>query len=572
MSFAAPRLCKVRPGWLCITALLTAHWLLGIDAAQSLTVTHDEYWHLPAGLAAWKLGRFDADNLNPPLTRLWDALPLLCTAAAFDPATPPGDAFQLGDRFLTDNRPHYERYLALTRSMNLLFSVLLGGVLAVWAYELFGMKSACLAAALWAFCPTALANAALVTPDMGAAFEFTCTLFFCWRFAKHPNWRRAAGLGILLGLAQLTKFTNLLLYPLCAMTWLVVRVGSCDVSPATWKKQLGNWCLLVAVSLGVLNAGYLFRGSFEGLNEYQFKSDSMIRLAKVLGPMRTAPVPLPRDYLEGLDRQRQIMEGPHPVYLDGEWNQHGFGTYYLRALAYKLPHGAQALMALTLFCIVWPGRLHHLGRVQGLLLLPVLAIIAVASSIGMQLGIRYLLPAFPLLFLWASQAARWLDWQNFRYRTVLLVALIAALPWSLRFHPHHLAYFNELSGGPPMGRKHLLDSNLDWGQDLRGLALYLDQQQIGEIGLAYFGMLPPSELGIKYHLPPSWRPEPGWYAVSVNFSSGRPHTIRNPDGTLRSVNFREFAYFSDFKPVAQMGYSIDVYHISTADIARWFAR
>src|SRR5579863_5567301 len=209
---------------LCIAALLACHALLGIDAARRLTVTHDEYWHLPAGLAAWRTGRFDADNLNPPLTRMWDALPLVFTLARVDSTVPAGDNFQLGDRFLADNRDRYELYLALARSMNVLFSVLTGWLLALWANDLFGRKSACLAAALWSLCPTALANAALVTPDSGAACLFVAALFICWRFANRPTWRTATFFGVILGLAQLTKFTSLLLYPLCIATWFIARV------------------------------------------------------------------------------------------------------------------------------------------------------------------------------------------------------------------------------------------------------------------------------------------------------------------------------------------------------------
>jgi hypothetical protein len=564
-----PRLREISPGWLCIAALLTIHLLFGIDAACRHTVTHDEYWHLPAGLAAWRTGRLDADNLNPPLTRMWDTLPLVATAARVDSTVPPGDAFQLGDRFLADNRARYDLYLALARSMNVVLSVLTGWLLGLWAKELFGMKSACVAAALWSFCPTALANAALVTPDTGATCLFIGTLYACWRCTKAPSWRRSAIVGVLLGLAQLAKFTNLLLYPLCLATWFIARVRNPDVTPARPLKVLGQMTLAAVVSIAVLNAGYLFRGSFTRLDAYRFHSRAMLEIAELLRPVASLPVPLPRDYLEGLDRQRQIMEGEHPVYLDGHWSLNGFPDYYLRALAYKLPHAAQALVAVAVIFVLFPSRLRRQARLQWLLWLPVLVVIGVASSIGMQLGIRYVLPALPFLLLFASQAARCLDWQRFRFRTLLLIPLIAVLPASLRFHPHHLAYFNELTGGPIGGRRHLLDSNLDWGQDLHRLERYLQKQQLGEIGLAYFGMLPPAEIGIVYHLPPSWRLEPGWYAVSVNFAFGRPHTIRNPDGTVRSVDFGEFAYFREFEPVARIGYSIDVFHITADDIARW---
>lgn len=317
-----------------------------------------------------------------------------------------------------------------------------------------------------------------------------------------------------------------------------------------------------------MNAGYLFHGSFSRLDTFKFQSRAVARVAELLRPISTLPVPFPRDYVEGLDRQRQIMEGPHPVYLDGAWRLDGFPNYYVQALAYKLPHATEGLLILTVLYLVFPARLPRVGRVQWMLLLPVLAIVGIASSISMQLGVRYVLPALAVLFVWGSQSARWLEWKRFRVRTVLLAPLILLLPAALRFHPHHLAYFNELAGGPVGGRSHLLDSNLDWGQDLEELARYLKEQRIDEIGLAYFGMMPPSELGIRYRLPPSRRAEPGWFAVSANFLYGRPHTIRNPDGSLRSAGFEEFAYFRRFQPVARIGYSIDVYHIEPADPPR----
>jgi hypothetical protein len=567
-SSTAPIWRRISSVWLCVAALLSCHAILGFDAARKLTVTHDEYWHLPAGLAVWQTGRFDADNLNPPLTRMWDALPLVFTSAKVDRTVGPGETFQLGDRFLAGNRVRYEFYLALARSMNVIFSVLTGLVLALWADELFGHQSACLAAALWSFCPHALANAALVTPDSGAACLFLATLFSSWRFSNRPTWSRAVLFGVLLGLAQLTKFTNLLLFPLVFATWWIVRVRNAATTRVPWRTALGQGGCVVVVGFAVLNGGYLFAGSFRPLKSYQFQSRAMQQIAAVLRLIDNFPVPFPRDFLEGLDHQRRMMESPHPVYLDGKWSQRGFDEYYLRALEYKLPHATQALCLVTLLCMAFPGRLPRWGRVQALLWLPVLVLVGLASSIGMQLGIRYILPVLPLLYLFAAQSARWLDWSRFRVRTAAIALAMFSLPLSLRFHPQHLAYFNELAGGPAGGRQHLLDSNLDWGQDLGGVATYVREHQLGEIGLAYFGMMPPSEMGIDYKIPPSWRPKPGWYAVSVNFAYGRPHTICNPDGTRRSADFEEFSYFRRFKPEAQIGYSIDVYHLTDADVGR----
>jgi hypothetical protein len=89
--------------------------------------------------------------------------------------------------------------------------------------------------------------------------------------------------------------------------------------------------------------------------------------------------------------------------------------------------------------------------------------------------------------------------------------------------------------------------------------------------LAYFGTVPPSAVGLKHRAPPSWQPEPGDYAVSVNFVMGRPHVIADGAGGSRAVDLHEFGYFRFFEPVTRIGYSIDVYHLTAEDVAAWAA-
>src|SRR5262245_49937544 len=103
-----------------IGALLLIHLGLGIDAARRLTVTHDEYWHLPAGLLAWLYGRFDADNLNPPLTRLLAALPVVLTWSDGKPdvGVQPWTLDGLGHWLLSYAPASYVWYYTLARTMN----------------------------------------------------------------------------------------------------------------------------------------------------------------------------------------------------------------------------------------------------------------------------------------------------------------------------------------------------------------------------------------------------------------------------------------------------------------------
>jgi hypothetical protein len=161
-----------------------------------------------------------------------------------------------------------------------------------------------------------------------------------------------------------------------------------------------------------------------------------------------------------------------------------------------------------------------------------------------------------------EQRGRW-------FRKLLILGAAGSCLLGLREHPHDLAYFNEYAGGPLGGRQLLADSNIDWGQDLDGLKRWINEKQPGEIGLAYFGTVPPEALGIQYHLPPGGHPEPGTYAISVNYLVGRPHTARDGRGGSRSIDIGEFSYFQFFKPIAHIGSSIDVFEINENDVARW---
>jgi hypothetical protein len=567
--------------WLPVAGLLAIHAALGISAARELTPTHDEYWHLPIGLLNLKTGRFDFDDLNPPLCRVLAALPLTATSARTGASDGHHDPQGWGDVFIDENRDHYQRWFALGRSMIVLLSVGGGLVVAVWARELFGNGAGVLAAFFWAFEPNLIAHSSLVTTDMGAAAFFVFTLFAVWRFARRPGWTNALVFGGLLGLAQLAKFTSLILYPLSLAIFLLVAADNREkeqpLPGQTTRRRIlkvaGMWMAALVLSVVALNVGYLFRGSFSTLGTYAFQSGTIKRIASHLDSVRGLPVPLPRDYVTGLDHQRQIMEQKHPVFLDGQWSEDGFPGYYAWALFYKLPHALQLLALLVLLWIVVPsGRPRRLFT-QAAILLPAIVVLAVAESSPMQLGIRYVLPVIPFVILFASQAAGWLDFKKFPVRSVATVALAVAIVLSVRYQPEHLSYFNELAGGPLGGREHLLDSNLDWGQDLGGLAKYLNEHPsagaANEIGLAYFGTVPPAALGIRYQIPPSQIPRPGRFAVSVNFEQGRPHWVRAPEGKIQPVDIGQFEYFGFFQPTARIGYSIDVFELTERDIAEW---
>ena len=219
----------------------------------------------------------------------------------------------------------------------------------------------------------------------------------------------------------------------------------------------------------------------------------------------------------------------------------------------------------------------------------------VSSQTGFNHHLRYILPCVPALYIWLGRLA--VAWAASPYvsaprpgtpasprcqspiwqRWSLALCLTWFIASSLRFAPEHLSYFNELVGGPDDGRFHLVDSNIDWGQNLPALKRWYDAHpEARPLRLAYFGMMDPRVLGIEYSLPPKgptapgdfrrddqqhFGPQPSWYAISVSTLHGHYFTLPNGQGGLDYVGDESFTYLQRFRPVAKAGHSIFIHHV-----------
>ena len=231
----------------------------------------------------------------------------------------------------------------------------------------------------------------------------------------------------------------------------------------------------------------------------------------------------------------------------------------------KVPLGTWLLILLGSACMSFFREYRLPWRSELILLLPGAAVFLLASSqTGFSHHMRYVLPAFPFVFISASRVARSLLLQHWSIAAVAGAGIAWSVASSIWIYPHSLSYFNESIGGPANGEFHLIDSNIDWGQDLFFLKRWLDDHpEARPLGIAYFpSVIPPELAGIPRRWPrmdprspgltdtivDGVGPEPGWYAISVN----ELHVRR-----------RSYAYFLEFQPVARAGYSIVIYHITS---------
>jgi hypothetical protein len=555
----------------------------------------DEMGHLPAGISHWNLADFELYRVNPPLVRLVAALPVVFSGAKsdwrrlHDKNWRGRREWQVGADFVAANGQRSFWLFCLARWTCIPFSVMGGLFCFRWASRLYGRHSGYLALALWSFSPTVCGNAAMITPDIGAA---TCGVAACycfWRWLLRPGWSEALLSAASLGIAELAKTTLLVFYPLWTGLLLLWRATAASGDrPARPHRLVAHFVLIITGSLCVLNAAYRCDGSGQRLGDYRFESRALAGTRALNDPTGSEPnrfdgtilaplrVPLPADYVLGIDMQKLNFEQGTWSYLDGTWRLGGWWYFYLYALAVKVPLGTWCLVGLAVVVTVFGRGYNAAWRDEMVVLAPGLAILVfVSSQTGFSVHSRYVIPALPFFFIWVSKVGRVFETRPFASkRLALAVGVAMALTWSvasaLWAYPHSLSYFNELVCGPKNGGEHLLDSNIDWGQDLRYLKHWLDEHpDVKLTGLAYSGAYPVVRAGIPEtpfppkgpDIPPGTAsdgndesgPRSAWYAVSVNYLYERGG---------------DYHYFQRFKPVAMAGYSIYIYHVTSDETNR----
>ena len=532
--------------------------------------TEDEIAHLPAGLCIWNYGATHLYNVNPPLVRTLAAVPVLLTDYELDltryinnPAY--RSEWLVGIDFIKANRPRHLWMFTLARWAVLPCSLLGLWMCWLWGRDLIGSTGGVVSATLWCFSPNVIGHGSLITPDVPAV---TFGLLAAYRFRVWLTQSTMENMffgGITLGLALLTKTYWVFLLGL----WPLMAVGSFFGNPRkngdTWQRRTLQLSLMMLIGLNVVWIGYAGRGLFVSLKEYDFYSASLAgttRLPGVNSPenrfretwLGELPVPLPHDYVTGIDLQKLDFERGHWSYLWGEVKDPGgWWYYYLAGLLVKVPVGVWLLVLIG----VWQSFVTN-GAMRLVIAalpywLPVLGLFILASlNVKMNRHVRYVFPVLPCLFLLSGYAAQ-LGESMPRLRWITRGGVVLAIASSLWVYPHSLSFFNYAVGGPTYGDRYLVDSNVDWGQDnillQDWITAHPERQPLYGEGTGYCRL---QDQGVEVLRMPD-TPQPGWYVVSRN----RLHT---PHSRTRWL-LKEM-------PVDQVGYSYNVYHITDADTVR----
>jgi hypothetical protein len=438
--------------------------------------------------------------------------------------------------------------------VTMFFGVMLAGLVFQWARELYGIESGLVALAFYVFSPNILANANLVTVDLYAALVVTLALYLYWKFWNlgATKWTGLSALS--LGIAQLAKYTCLLLYPIflliAAIRTLINGLQAKDwrtrLSPQRLRRALATSLLFILLSLAVINVGFVFFHTFTPLEQYRFRSSRIRAVQDRLSFLGFLPVPLPYPYFDGIDYVAYHEEtgSTFPqIYLLGKLapRGHGFPGYYFVATLYKTPLAAQFIFWMALVMYLANVHREDFARNELFLLLPI-AFFTIYFNFFFraQIGMRFFIVVLPLCHVFLSYPFR--NWDRIGKSRKIAVGILLGYQMVsvLSYCPHFLSYFNELVPDRKMAYQILADSNLDWGQSQWYLSRYraLHPEAVFE--------------------PPS--PVAGKIVVSVNDVVG----LGDPDAYRW---LRE-----NFKPTATIAYSYLVYEVSPEALAQVLQR
>jgi 4-amino-4-deoxy-L-arabinose transferase-like glycosyltransferase len=537
--------------------VLLVFFTLALVSARDDSPTMDEQNHMARGLAYLRTGDARLSVEHPPLVNVLSALPLLTQPVRLptdDWSWEAGEWYRFADQLLWHDNQDVDRLVFLARFPVMLLALLLGAFLYRTVRHWSGAEAGLLALVLYALDPNILAHARYATTDLGcAAFLFLAGVAL-WKAARSGfgvRWVLLAGGAFGLALsAKLSAAAFGLAFGLVALAYLV----------ALWRRNRRD-ALAAGLRLGLV-----------------YPAAALLVVWAVFGfewgalPDGGPAVPMPT-FWRGVDTMFGFSGGGRPAFLLGHFSTEGFWCYFPIAFAVKTPLP-------TLLLIIWALGLFVTGTREGagsrkwstaaFWIFPPALYFLISTQSALNLGYRHLLPVLPYLYAFvASQLSGRLAGRT-GPRMVFAGLLLWLVVANALIFPHYLSYFNEIVG-PKNGYRVLVDSNVDWGQDLKRLKGWMDLEGVPRVKLAWFGSADPAYYGIPYDPLPGlphhfdlWEslpfdpeePEPGVYAISVSILQELHR--RDEDKTA-------FAWFRAREPDDRVGYSILIYKVGRHD-------
>ncbi len=581
--------------------------IVSIKLANEDSLTYDEVAHIPAGYSYVSEFDYRLNPEHPPLIKILSGIPLLFLDLNFNTNQTFwteldnwGDygQWQAGRYILHEAGNNVDQITFFARLPIILISIGLAFLLFQWGKKIGGAATGIFALLLYVFDPNILGHSHLVTTDIGIAAVITLSFYFFLSFVRHPSWKNALITGLVLGIAQITKFSAILLIPfflLLLTTYIIFKLFEIETHKFRFVLRYATKSLLIGFTIFLViwityipltynmptevltkisssklrpNDNFIDKHAF---NFIQWSNENSI--TRSLGT-----------YVQGVAQVKNRVAGGNGTYFIGQFSYQAFPNYFPVVFITKqtLFHLFFYIFAISAFLILIyqdilklfsqkfkkslnGGRKYILHNFTEISLISFVIFYFYISITGnLNIGFRHLFPVMPLIYLITARVcvntySKLINGKRIfaiRYIFIVMISLmITEVFWA---YPYYIAYFNQTVGGPKNGYQIVTDSNTDWGQDLKRLEKYLDEHpEIDKIHLDYFGGdNAENRLGDKFI--PWWdskRPiEKGYYVISVNnMQNSIYNTARSDDDSYR--------WLLNYKPIDQVGTSFLIYKV-----------
>lgn len=551
--------------------------VLSLSSSLKESAIMDELAHIPAGYGYVRHLDYRLNPEHPPLVKALAAVPLLFQNLNFPTESSAwtkdiNGQWEAGAKFLYESGNDADQIINWARGGPILLTLILIIFIYVWSRELMGRYWALIPAFLFSFSPTVLAHGHYVTTDVGATLGIFLATYYFVKSLFEPNQRNIFLAGIAFGIAQLMKFSAVLLIPFfifLAIIFYFWRIKSEWYEPsivAKMKKVLLIIFLCLRQLVIIFFIGYILvwliyfiftinypverqvydttttLTSFAGgpdpnLETCKLSSNiSMSRRTRCIAEINILMSgnrllkPLAQ-YGLGVLMVMQRSSGGNTGYFLGEVSSVGWWYYFPVVFLLKEPIPSLLLILIALLFsiahitkrILSNGKsfvkifIDYLGTHFSEFSMISFVVLYWAYSIKspLNIGIRHILPTIPFIYILSAGAfKKWFNSSSINLKIKFLKNIILALIliWyiteSLVIAPHFISYFNQFGGGTSKGYQYVTDSNYDWGQDLKYLKEFVEKEGISKIAIDYFGGGSP-----KYYL---GNKSEGWWSSKGN--------------------------------------------------------
>jgi len=581
-----------------VIVLLAIFVSLEVTSSIQESQTVDEGVHLAAGYSYLRTWDFRLNPEHPPLLKELAAFPLLFFG---DKVNQPfgSETWSNANQWLFAKELLYESELSadtillLGRIPIMLLSVILGIFVFKWSRELFGIYGGLLALTLYCFSPTIIAHSRYVTTDIGMAAFYFITIYYFYKYLKERKKSQLLLSAMFCSFAVVSKFSALFLLPTLLLIFVLALIYQRCSNP--FVKPIKTFFINAGVFLTIIICTTLIVYGFEfkkplddlkvqnlyALQDKIISEDTIDTLRteeqKLISITDTATqsgkniqwfaqnVPVPAySYFKGVISLLLHNYNGHTAYLMGNYTDYGWWYYFPIAFLVKTQTALFSLLLLLLLTqSIYITRKKYYKPLRSIffripfhiyVIVITIAVYAAFSLTGyLNIGVRHIIPLYPFIYVSLGSLAV-SKFYSFKKSKAVIVGTLLLYYISSPFiiYPHFLAYFNDISGGPTNGPSYLVDSNIDWGQDVKKLQKYLRKNNISYVCMSYFGQTKLEYYDIDFR----YLPQNPRVSVIKNLNCVVAISV-----TSLYSKKGEFAWLKEFTPTDKIGYSIYIYDL-----------